>query len=276
VRAWRAAGHRVRHAVVDEVRLGADGRCTAGGESFDLVYRHIFARRVDLASDFGRALVDPPPGCIVVNPVVSPLEVKGMLAFLHGALDDAALARALALGDAERDAVARLVPWTRLLVPGPATLPDGSTAPDLPAWVAAHPERLVLKKSWDYGGKSVVLGPEADDAKVRARMAETFAGAADWPRFVAAAAAQDDLFVVQEFVAPTPRRHLLVERAPGGGHTAAWRDLFVDVSAYCNLGDAPRPRGGACRASGSRIVNILGGGGLTPLVPTDVAEDLLG
>ena len=55
---------------------------------------------------------------------------------------------------------------------------------------------------------------------------------------------------------------------------AHWRDLFVDISAYCNLGDAPRPRGGACRASGSRIVNILGGGGLTPLLPADVVSEL--
>jgi hypothetical protein len=98
--------------------------------------------------------------------------------------------------------------------------------------------------------------------------------AATWPAFVAAAARDPNLWVLQEFVPPTPRRHLLVEHEADGRTTARWRDLFVDISAYANLGDAPRPHGGACRASGSRIVNILGGGGLTPLLPADLVAEL--
>jgi hypothetical protein len=281
VRAWTAAGHRVRHAVVSDVSFGSDGRALVaagdGGvaEPFDLVYRHIFARRVDPTSPLGRALVDPAPGTIIINPVVSPLEVKGLLGLLHLALEDAALSGAVGLDEAERAALGRIVPWTRLCVPGPTTLADGTRVDDLPTWVAAHPDRLVLKRSWDYGGKSVMLGPEAHEPNVRARMAETFAGADTWARFTAAASGQHDLFVVQEFVPPTPRRHLLVEGEPGA-RRAAWRDLFVDVSAYACLGDGPRPRGGACRASGSRIVNILGGGGLTPLLPEASATALAG
>jgi hypothetical protein len=53
------------------------------------------------------------------------------------------------------------------------------------------------------------------------------------------------------------------------------RSLYVDLSAYTNTGPAPRPSGGAVRASESRIVNILGGGGLSPLVRTDVLDALL-
>jgi hypothetical protein len=273
---WGAAGHRVEQVWVDEVGVDAAGRVTARGETYDLVYRHIFARLVDEDSVFGKLLVDTPPGVVIINPVVSPLEVKGLLALLHEALSDEARARALGLDDAERDAIARVVPWTRLLVPGPTTLADGTRVDDLPGWAAAHPERLVLKKSWDYGGKSVVLGLEADEPAVRARMRETLGdGAGDWNGFVAAAARQSDLFVLQELVPPTPRRHLLIERAPDGTIGSAWRDLFVDISAYCNTGEAPRPTGGACRASGSRIVNILGGGGLTPLVPAEVVARLM-
>ena len=29
---------------------------------------------------------------------------------------------------------------------------------DLVAWITAHGERLVMKRSWDYGGKSVHIG----------------------------------------------------------------------------------------------------------------------
>jgi hypothetical protein len=272
-RRWREAGHRVQHVWVDEV--GVDGgRVSARGESWEVVYRHIFARRVEPGSTFARLLVDPPPGVVIINPVVSPLEVKGLLALLHQALDDEAQLRALGLDGDERDVVARVVPWTRLLLPGPATVADGTCVADLPAYVAVHADHLVLKRSWDYGGKSVVLGPEVEVEGTCARMREA-TGANTWAGFVAAAARQDDVWVVQEFVPPAPQRHLLIERQSDGGVGVRWCDLFVDLSAYCNLGDAPRPTGGACRASGSRIVNILGGGGLTPLVPAEVVNELL-
>src|SRR6185436_895828 len=74
-RAFGAAGHRARHAYVDELGLDDAGRVTARGESFDLLYRHIFARKVAHDSVLGRLLVDP-GRVILFNPVVSPLEVK--------------------------------------------------------------------------------------------------------------------------------------------------------------------------------------------------------
>ena len=274
-RAWTAAGHRAMHCWVDELDLDGSGQPSARGQSFDLIYRHIFARRVDADTIFGKLLVDPGK-VIIINPVVSPLEVKGMLALLHGALGDAARLRAFGLDDEEQAAIARIVPWTRLLRAGPTTLADGTRVGDLMTWAAAHPERLVLKRSWDYGGKSVVLGPECTQPTVQTRMLETLGqGAATWAAFVTEAAIDANLWVVPEFVPPTPRRHLLVEHDTDGRTAARWRDLYVDISAYTNLGDAPRPRGGACRASGSRIVNILGGGGLTPLLPADVVAELV-
>src|SRR5262249_33256937 len=141
-----------------------------------------------------------------------------------------------------------------------------------------HAERVVVKRSWDYGGKSVVLGPESDGDGAHSRMRELYGdGCRSWADLVTAAAgdANANPWVVQEFVTPRPHRHLLVERE-AGRITAHWRELFVDVSAYATLGPAPAPRGAVCRASGSRIVNILGGGGLTPVVRASVLDALLG
>jgi hypothetical protein len=51
-------------------------------------------------------------------------------------------------------------------------------------------------------------------------------------------------------------------------------DLYRDLSTYCGLGPS-RPDGSVVRAAASPIVNILGGGGLAPVVPEDVVEALL-
>ena len=96
-------------------------------------------------------------------------------------------------------------------------------------------------------------------------------GRLPWPELVAAAADDErDAWVAQELVRSTPRRHLVAGRS-----SSAWRELYVDLSVYTCLG-APRPSGGASRASQSRIVNILGGGGLAPLVRDEVLAALMG
>jgi len=57
-------------------------------------------------------------------------------------------------------------------------------------------------------------------------------------------------------------RHVL---ATSGGAVEA--DVFVDYSAFASVALEPEPAwGGVVRASGSRIVNIQGGGGVLPLL----------
>jgi hypothetical protein len=130
----------------------------------------------------------------------------------------------------------------------------------------------VLKRSCDNGGQSVFLGAEMDDdaAQARARAITGRTGRVGWLELVEFALADRDAWVVQELVHADRERHLRVE---DGDLTE--RALYVDLSAYTNTGEAPRPSGGAVRASESRIVNILGGGGLAPLVRTDVLTTLL-
>ena len=48
-------------------------------------------------------------------------------------------------------------------------------------------------------------------------------------------------------------------------------ELYVDFSAYASVGiDAPLEWGGVCRGSLSQIVNIVGGGGVLPLLTEEV------
>jgi hypothetical protein len=266
-RAFTRMGHRARHVWVDELGLDSDGKMTARGEGFDLLYRHIFARRVEEGSAMARLLVDPGPN-VVLNPVLSPLEVKGIL----GLLDEDGIEPFLPLSDDERAAVARRVVWTRVLRAEPAMTPDGHVG-DLSAWVAANAARVVVKRSWDYGGKGVLIGTEAE-GEARERIAQIYPGCGGWSEFVARAAVDPNVWVVQALVPPPEARHLLVLRDPHGRPVASWHEVFADVNAYACLGVDERPRGGVCRASSSKIVNIAGGGGVTPLILESVLAAL--
>jgi hypothetical protein len=180
---------------------------------------------------------------VLVNPVNGLLEAKALFARLSECAADDGLAARAGLDPDERAAAGRL-PTTRRL--------DAALAPRL----LAERERWVLKRSWDYGGKSVFLGAElAPDA---------------WARAVegALADARGGGFVAQEriFAARRPATRVAPEGVSRG-------DLYRDLSTYCGLGPS-RPDGSVVRAAASPIVNILGGGGLAPVVPEDVAEAL--
>jgi hypothetical protein len=207
-------------------------------ERWDVLYRHVWAHRTPPDAPFARALRDP-ARFVLANPVNGLLEAKALFARLSEASEDPGLAGAAGLDAAERAAAGRL-PWTRRL--------DAALAPR----VAAERERFVLKRSWDYGGKSVHLGAETAPA--------------EWERVVAAAAADAVAggFVAQERVV-TPRRPA-TRVAPEGTGSG---DLYRDVSTYCGLG-AVAPDGSVVRAAAHPVVNILGGGGLAPVVPADV------
>ncbi len=272
-RRWSALGCATTIATPADVRLDGEGRLTAFGRRFDLFYRHVFARRLDPTCDFARALLEPRRHRIL-NAIASHLEVKGMLGLLSpaGADEGDAIAASLGLGDEERGAIRRALPWTRLLDHGPTRGPTGERLADLAAVVAGEESRFVLKRSWDYGGRSVFLGGDHDD--LAARRAGEVIGAdrpLSWVDLVEAAAGDErDAWVVQERITFHPRRHLVA--GPDG---ASWRDLYVDCSIYTNLGaDEARPTGGASRAAPGKIVNILGGGGLAPLLLDRVVSRL--
>jgi len=207
-------------------------------ERFDVLYRHVWAHNTPSASPFARALLRP-ASYVLANPVNGLLEAKALFARLSEAAEDPELARAAGLDERERAAAGRL-PFTRLhreaLVPR----------------LLEERERFVLKRSWDYGGKSVYLGAETD-AEV-------------WERVVreAAADARGGGFVAQErvFAERRPATRVTPEGLTSG-------ELYRDLSTYAGLLPT-HPSGSVVRAAQSPIVNILGGGGLAPLLPEDV------
>src|SRR5262249_33521587 len=155
-----ALGHRATLVTPAEIRL-EEGVLLAGDERPDLVYRHVFARRLEPTSAFARACLEPRRHRIL-NPIASHLQANGMLGPLSRAADpgEGAFALEVNLPDDVRGEVHRSVPWTRVLGPGPSGGPDGGHIDDLVRTVAGEPSRFVIKKSWDYGGRSVFLGAE--------------------------------------------------------------------------------------------------------------------
>jgi hypothetical protein len=211
-------------------------------ERWDVLYRHVWAHRTPPESPFARALREP-GRFVLANPVNGMLEAKALFARLSEAGADDGLAQLAGLDEDERGAARRL-PWTRRL--------DAALAER----VVSERERFVLKRSWDYGGKSVHLGAETPAAR--------------WREIVDEAAADErgGGFVAQERVHAT--RAPATRVAPEGVSRAPF---YRDVSTYSGL--AARPADGSVvRAAASPVVNILGGGGLAPVVPVDVLEGL--
>jgi uncharacterized circularly permuted ATP-grasp superfamily protein len=263
VRRWTQLGMDVQLVAPADVRI-VDGKGMVGDRAPELFYRHIFARRLDPASDFARMCLRADEFGIL-NPIASHLEVKAMLGLLSGAVGTAD-AKRIGLSDEEQDAVTRCVPWTRMLSSEATRGPNAEAIADLAAWTRAHGSELVLKRSWDYGGKGVFLGADFDGPSTQSRVKSLVGREASWAELVDFALADKDAWVVQELVRAQPMTM---------SHDGRERKLYVDLSAFTNLGAGVRPSGGAVRAAESRIVNILGGGGLAPLVLEEVLEELM-
>jgi hypothetical protein len=254
--------------IVHPDQLSGDDAVRANGKAYDLVYRHLFVRRLEepdmMGADYVKALLAEPNGtrAVVLNPPASQVEVKAVFALLSQAVEEGSLAKEAGLTEAELEAIAATVPWTRPFR-GEALL----------AQVAAQPDRYVLKRSWDYGGRAVFVGRTRAEPGFAERVTAAYGEALGWEALCQRAAVDPagGGFVVQEVVDITPERHLLCS-----GPAQIPTDLYVDFSTYASVGLDPQPKwGGVCRGSVSHIVNIVGGGGVLPLLTTDVARSLL-
>ncbi len=256
--------------------LSGDQDVFARGKRYQLIYRHLFVRRLEESpSPYVATLVAECPArrAVVLNPPASQIEVKTTFALLSQAGQQPSLAERAGLDADEVLAARDAIPWTRLFRRGPAQDEEGNRIADLVSFVASQPERFVLKRAWDYGGKAVFIGASAKDDSFSDRTRAAFGAALSWSE-LCQRAADDRLgggFVVQAMVESAPQAHLLCTE---DGVSA--QQLYVDFSAYASVGLTRSPEwGGVCRGSPSRVVNIVGGGGVLPLLTTEVADALL-
>jgi hypothetical protein len=255
--------------VVHPDQLAGDDAVRASGKTYDLIYRHLFVRRLEdpelPGAAYVTALLHEPNGtrAVLLNPPASQIEEKLTFALLSTALEDPALRERAQLSDAELDAIARSVPWTRSFCD-----------PALVERVAADPDRHVLKRNWDYGGRTVFVGRIRETAGFRERVRANYGEDLDWTQLCARALAdcKGGGFVVQELVDMTPEPHVICSAT-----SQAAVDLYVDFSCYASvgLGTAEPPAWtGVCRGSTSPVVNLHSGGGVLPLLTDAVAERL--
>jgi uncharacterized circularly permuted ATP-grasp superfamily protein len=214
----------------------------ADGTTIDLIYKRVLLH--ELVDELGldtpllRAVVDG--NVVMVNGIDGkPLHKKASLAVLtderHAGL----------FSEAERDLIARLVPWTRV-VEERHTMLDGERI-DLLPWMADHRDELVLKPNDDYGGAGIVLGWEVDSG--------------EWQRAIARCL--ESPYVVQRRIAlPSESFPSLVDGR------LRFDDRIVDTAPFCWQGS--RIDGTLTRISTSTLVNVTAGGGST--VPTFVVE----
>ena len=149
------------------------GRVWLGDRAIDVVYR-LFLLEDLLAAD-GPALIEPVLRAAERGEVAifSPMDAdlygsKGALALLS---DEAS--RPL-YPPAMLAVLDRILPWTRMVRPGPVTVSGTRRRPCRPR--AAHRRELILKPTLMHGGLGIVAGWLTDAAEWRARLAEAMGG----------------------------------------------------------------------------------------------------
>jgi len=151
---WAELGLDAVVCQVGELRPGRDG-VWLHGRRVDVVFRLFL---LDHLPDTSPAEVDP----------VLAAAARGEVA-VYTSLDGELFASKVALAmlsdhanrhlfsAAELASIDRILPWTRLVRPGPVTLEDGGTA-DLMDYAVAHASDLVLKPAMLHGGEGIVTG----------------------------------------------------------------------------------------------------------------------
>ncbi|WP_225412959.1 hypothetical protein [Stigmatella hybrida] len=262
--------------VVHPEDVSGDDAFIAHGKTYQMVYRHLFVRRLEenpspwIEDFFGTV---PGRKAVFLNPPTSQVEEKVTFALLSQALATPELAEGAQLTPEELEAIRVSVPWTRRFRHGPTGGPTGESLEDLVATVAAEPQRFVLKRSWDYGGKAVFIGRSVGTVPYNERAQALYGAPLPWAELCERAVADPTGggYVVQELVETSPEPHVLCTET-GVLPTS----LYVDYSAYASVGLARQPAwGGVCRGSMAEIVNIVGGGGVIPLITAEVAHKLL-
>ena len=220
-----------------------DGRLCANGRPVDVVYRRALVEDVlDPFASPGAAAMSAAvrEGSVgMLNPFPARVANNKKMLALLGAPEFAHLLH----DDEERRVVRESIPWTRVLATGGTSLPDG-TAGDLPAFVSANREQLVLKPASDYGGHNVHLGLATAQH--------------DWDALVFAHAGTSDWIVQQYLDVPVGRFPAIDDEG-----RLVVREAHFNINPFAIGG---RYAGMITRISNEPVINVSAGGGLLPCV----------
>lgn len=184
---WRVQGVDAHACHLGELSC-RDGRVWLGDCRVDVIYRLFTIAQ----------LMQSPRGAAMLTPVLD-AAARGEVAMCASIDSDIFSSKAaLAMVSdgtnrhlftaAQRESIDRIVPWTRLVRPGPVTTPDGSRA-DLLDYAMARQDELILKPSMGSEGNGVIPGWKDITAK-------------QWRACVASAA--EPWYVLQERVRSEP------------------------------------------------------------------------
>jgi len=156
---WRELGLDTYGCHLGELEVRG-GRVWLRGRMVDVIYR-IFLIEC-LLEPGAPTLLDPVLDAVARDEVTmfTQLECevfgsKGALAMLSDERNRRAFSAA------ELVSIDRILPWTRMVRPGPVTLEDGRRV-DLPGYAIAHQDDLVLKPAMMAAGRGVLLGWHRD------------------------------------------------------------------------------------------------------------------
>lgn len=220
--------------------LEFDGRALRGlGQTIDLLYRRVLINDITSRPAECEALVRACEAKAVCMANSFRCKIPHKKAFFAVLTDP----RHAGLFNArEHEAIARHVPWTRVVREGRTS--KGAETFDLVPWVRRHREGLVLKPNDEYGGAGVTLGWETAEAAWDAALQD-------------ALAAPDGTWIVQEKIAV---RREVFPWFQGGGD-AVMKDMLVDMAPYLFRG---RLSGFLTRLSATGLANVTSGGGQVP------------
>jgi glutathione synthase/RimK-type ligase-like ATP-grasp enzyme len=246
---WRDLGYEVTLGNPSDFSLNNKLMYVSGNE-VDVIYRHIFASRLDLDSEFSRALVS---GTFAIfNDIAIDLELKNSLVLLR---ENQSL-----LTDEERFSVHTLLPWTKEMVEGNTDLLHGKGS--LREFVIAFKDDVIIKSSFGYGGKLVFSFDMLQHSEgVQTLKSLTNLNQITWENFVNFCFQSPGRWIVQEKVAGKSIQHSWIK-----DKTVETSKSWIDLSLFLTLGSDFKTSGGTCRFAQNKVVNIGTGGGMIPLV----------
>ena len=232
---WREFGLDAHACHMGELEVRS-GRVWLAGRAVDVVARMFLLEY--LLEPGAAELMDPVLGAVARGQVAmfTPLdsELYGSKAALAMLSDERN--RPL-FSTAELASIEAILPWTRMMRPGPVTLEDGQRV-DLLDYATAHADDLVLKPALRYGGQEVLAG---------------------WHRATSAELWRDQLikalggpYVIQRRIRPVP------ELFPAdGGERSSWNVAWGVYTTSSGFGGIIS-RGGTVD-SGLAVLNVSSG-----------------